>query len=238
MEWVDDGIVLAARRHGEASIILETMTRDHGRHLGVVRGGRSRAMQPVLQAGNAVRLTWRARLDTHMGNFAVEALDCRAAALLPSRLALFALGHIAGLVRLLPERDPHPTVYEAFTELLDHIAEPRIAPALVARFELAMLDELGFGLDLSRCAASGATDDLVYVSPRSGRAVSRIAGEPWHARLLPLPAFMRGGAATPNAADVADALRLTGYFLERDVFGPRGISFPPGRQMLASAAAG
>jgi DNA repair protein RecO (recombination protein O) len=235
MQWTDEAIVLGARRHGETSVILEALTRDHGRHLGLVRGGRSRSLQPVLQPGNAVSLVWRARIDEHLGHYSVEGLSLHAARFLTSRLALFAVTHLAALVRLLPERDPHPLLFGAMTGILQDLAEPDLAPALAARFELAMLSELGFGLDLSSCAATGATGDLAYVSPRSGRAVSRSAGEPWRDRLLPLPGFLTG-AGSPGTGDVAAAFRLTGYFLERDVFGPRGLALPEGRRALVEAA--
>ena len=176
MEWTDEGIVLGVRRHGETSVILEAMTHHHGRHLGVVRGGRSRTLQPVLQPGNAVQVTWRARLDDHLGHFAVEGLSLHASRFLSSRLALFAISHVAVLLRLLPERDPHPSLHDALLEVVSVLADPRLAPALVARFELAILEELGFGLDLSACAATGEREDLIYVSPKTGRAVSRKAG--------------------------------------------------------------
>lgn len=232
MEWTDNAFVLGIRRHGEGSVILEALTRDHGRHLGLVRGGRSRPMQAVLQPGNAVRLVWRARLDEHLGNFNVEPLALNAARIIAGRLGLFALGHVAALARLLPERDPHPGLHAAMALLVERIEDAAVLPALVARFELEVLSELGFGLDLSACAASGATDDLVYVSPKSGRAVSRTAGEPWRDRLLPLPGFLRGEAGAVESADIAAAFRLTGYFLERDVYGPRGIAMHEGREAL------
>ena len=236
MEWTDDAIVLGARRHGESSVILEALTRGHGRHLGLVRGGRSRAQQPIIQAGNAVRLVWRARIDEHLGNFAVEGLTLHAARFLSSRLALFAVTHLSALVRLLPERDPHPGLFDALSRILADLDEPRLAPALAARFELEMLAELGFGLDLSACAATGSAEDLVYVSPKSGRAVSRAAGGPWRERLLALPGFLAGAPGAPSGAAIVDAFRLTGFFLERDVFGPRGIAMPEGRQALVDAA--
>jgi DNA repair protein RecO (recombination protein O) len=228
--------VLGVRRHGETSVILEAMTHHHGRHLGVVRGGRSRTLQPILQPGNAVQVTWRARLDGHLGHFVVEGLSLHASRFLSSRLALFAISHVTVLLRLLPERDPHPSLHEALLQVVGVLADPRLAPALVARFELAMLEELGFGLDLSACAATGETQDLIYVSPKTGRAVSRKAGAPWCTKLLPLPAFLIGQDGAPGPADVADAYRLTRHFLERDVFGPRGITLPQGRQALIEAA--
>jgi DNA repair protein RecO (recombination protein O) len=238
MQWTDDGTILGVRRHGETSVILEALTRGHGRHLGLVRGGRSKRLMPILQPGNEVRLVWRARIDEHLGHYAVEGLTLHAARFLPSRLALFALSHLVALLRLLPERDPHPSLYEALGAVLEFADDPRVAPALVARFELEMLGELGFGLDLSACAASGSTKDLDYVSPRSGRAVGHDAGRPWRDRLLPLPAFLIGDEAPPTPDDVVAAFRLTGYFLERDVFGPRGLAMPLGRQALIDAARG
>jgi DNA repair protein RecO (recombination protein O) len=235
MEWTDSGYILGVRRHGESSVILEAMTRDHGRHLGLVRGGRSRTLQPVLQPGNAVQLVWRARIDGHLGNYAVEGLTLHAADILSSRLALFAMSHVAALVRLLPERDPHPGLHEALGQVIEVLSDASLAPALIARFELEILSELGFGLDLSACAATGRQDDLIYVSPKSGRAVSREAGAPWHDKLLPLPAFLRGEEGVPDAVDIADALRLTQYFLDRDVFAPRGLAMPEGRRVLVEA---
>lgn len=235
MEWTDNGYVLGVRRHGESSVILEAMTHNHGRHLGLVRGGRSRTLQPVLQPGNAVQLVWRARIDGHLGHYAVEGLDLHAAQFLSSRLALFAMTHVAALVRLLPERDPHPALHEALGQVIAVLADASLAPALVARFELEILSELGFGLDLSRCAATGRRDGLIYVSPKTGRAVSREAGAPWHDKLLPLPGFMRGEEGVPTRADIVDALKLTHYFLERDVLHPRGLVMPEGRRVLLEA---
>lgn len=230
MEWHDEGIVLGTRRHGETSAILEVMTRGHGRHLGLVRGGRSRRMQPVLQPGNRLALTWRARLDEHLGQWQVEPLEMNAARLFDSACAVYGLQILAAHLRLLPERDPHAHLYQTLCLLLAHLDEPQAAAELVARFELLVLDELGFGLDLSQCAATGARDDLVYVSPRSGRAVSRGAGAPWAERMLPLPAFLRPGSglrADPDA--VEQAFRLTGFFLSRNVYEPRGLSEPEAR---------
>lgn len=236
MDWTDDALVLGLRKHGETSVILEAMTRDHGRHLGLVRGGRSREKRPILQAGNAVKLVWRGRIEEHLGTFEVEGLILHAGRFLSSRLALYAVTHVAALVRLLAERDPHPAVHAAMEHILESLDDEGMAPALVARFELAMLAELGFGLDLSACAATGATDDLAYVSPKSGRAVSRAAGAPYADRLLALPPFLRDTRGAPTASEVVDAYRLTGYFLQRDVLGPRGVNMPQGRQALIEAS--
>lgn len=229
MQWTDDGVILATRRHGETSVIVEMMTLAHGRHLGLVRGGRSRRLQPVLQPGNSVLATWRARLDEHLGNYAVEATTLRAARLMEGAPGLYGLQMVAGLVRLLPERDPHPDLYEGVIALLDLLDDTRVAGGLLVRFEARMLEELGFGLDLERCAGTGTTGELVYVSPRTGRAVSRAAGEPYNDRLLALPRFMVGGAEPPLAEDIRAGFRLTGYFLARHVYEPRGLAPPDAR---------
>lgn len=230
MEWRDEGIILGTRRHGESSAILEVMTRDHGRHLGLVRGGRSRRMQPVLQAGNSVELVWWARLDEHLGTFQVEPVALHAAGLFDSACAVFGLQLLAAHLRLLPERDPHRRLYETLALVLGHLTEPQAAAELLVRFELMLLDDLGFGLDLDECAATGLREDLAYVSPKSGRAVSREAGTPWHDRMLPLPAFLRaraGQRAEPAALE--DAFRLTGFFLSRHVYEPRALAEPEAR---------
>jgi DNA repair protein RecO (recombination protein O) len=235
MQWSDEALVIGVRKHGESSVIVEAMTRDHGRHLGIVRGGRSARLRPVLQPGNSVDLVWRARLEEHLGVYAVEPRQQRAARVMASAPALHAVHHVGALLRLLPERDPHPALYETAQLIADHCDEPRVAPALVVRMELAILSELGFRLDLSCCAATGARDDLIYVSPKSGRAVSRAAGEPWRERLLPLPGFLRARDSTPTREDVRDGFRLTGYFLERDLFGPRGMQMPEARAALIAS---
>lgn len=237
MEWSDDAIVLGVKRHGETSVIVEAMTRGHGRHLGLVRGGRSSRLRPVLQAGNGVAIVWRARLDEHLGHFAVEATALRAARYMASPLALSALAAIGALVRLLPERDPHPALYDAMEVLAEHLDDAGIAPVLLVRFELAMLTELGFGLDLSQCAATGATQELVYVSPKSGRAVSARAGQPYREKLFALPAFLRDGFADvhPTADEIIAAFGLTGHFLARNVFEPRGLALPDARARLIEA---
>jgi DNA repair protein RecO (recombination protein O) len=224
MDWSDEGIVLGVRRHGEANAILEVMTREHGRHLGLVRGGAGSRMRPVLQPGNDVRVTWRARLDEHLGHYVVEGLRLRAGELMIAAHAAYGVTHLAALCRLLPERDPHELVHDTLADVLDHFEHRAVAAALVARFELAMLAELGFGLDLDQCAATGVTADLIYVSPKSGRAVSRTAGEPWRERMLHLPAFLRadGEAGEPDIKFLAQAFALTGFFLERHVLEPRG----------------
>ena len=239
MEWRDEGLIIGVRRHGEASTIVEAMTRAHGRHLGLVRGGRSARLRATLQPGNTVGLVWRARLDEHLGSFAVEPLTLRAGRLMGSALALAGINYLAALVRVLPERDPHETVYEA-ASLIAEALDSALAPTLIARFEAQILAECGFRLDLSRCAATGATDRLVYVSPKSGRAVSAEAGAPWRDRLLRLPPFLREGApleARPSADEIAEAFRLTGFFLARALFSLRGEPLPDSRAAFLAAAA-
>ncbi|MEF2071952.1 DNA repair protein RecO [Consotaella aegiceratis] len=250
MEWREEAIVLGVRRHGESSVIAELMTRSRGRHLGVVRGGRSRRQRPVLQPGNQVEATWYARLDEHLGTLTVDPIELRAARLMESGLALHGVQLLAAHLRLLPERDPHPRLYDGLCVILDHLAptgealgrDAAVIAALpspgelILRFEIALLDELGFGLDLSCCAATGARDDLVYVSPKSGRAVSRAAGEPWKDKLLPLPSFLLEPETRAQSGSLADGFRLTGYFLARHVWEPRGIGEPASRAGTIAAA--
>jgi DNA repair protein RecO (recombination protein O) len=226
MAWTDEGIVLGVRRHGESSAIVELLTRGHGRHLGLVRGGASSRMRPLLQPGNSVTAVWRARLDEHLGMYApLEGTRLRAASLLASSHAVYGVTHLAALARLLPERDPHEDIYEMLEQTLDDFDDAGGAAVHLVRFELAMLTELGFGLDLENCAATGETRDLVYVSPKSGGAVSRAAGEPWRDRLLRLPPYLRPGEADHQRwsdQDLQDGFQLTGMFLLRHVLEPRG----------------
>ena len=231
MEWTDDGIVLGTRRHGEAAAILELLTRHHGRHLGLVRGGSGSRLRPVLQPGNTLRAVWRARLDEHLGHFVVEGLQLRAADLLAAPHTVYGISHLSALCRLLPERDPHPAVHDSLLTILEGIHALHATGARIAQFELQLLAELGFGLDLERCAATGARADLVYVSPKSGRAVSRTAGALWQDRLLALPAFLSGADVedVPPLEDIANGFALTGFFLNRYVLEPRGETLPQSR---------
>jgi len=238
MNWSDDALVLGARKHGESSVILELMTRAHGRHLGLVHGGRSKRLQPVLQPGNTVHAQWRARLDEHLGSYTVEGSELRSARLLSSPLALYGLGAMAASLRLLPERDPHPALYDTAVVLADHLGEPELAPALFVRFEVAVLAEFGFGLDLGSCAATGQERDLVYVSPKSGRAVSAEAGEPYRDKLLSLPAFLRRDEVleAPSPEEIKAGFALTGHFLRLRVFEPRGLDLPEERARFVALA--
>jgi DNA repair protein RecO (recombination protein O) len=237
MHWTDEGIVLGVKRHGEANGILDLMTREHGRHLGLVRGGFGARMKPVLQVGNSVSASWRARLDEHLGNYTVEPVNLRAANFFAAPHAIYGVSHLAALMRLLPERDPHADLYAEFDNVLGHLDDPTMAAPMVARFELQLLTELGFGLDLEQCAATGARADLIYVSPKSGRAVSRDAGEPYADRMLRLPAFLRDRAAQPAGRDLADGFALTGYFLARHVLEPRGLALSEERAYFIAALA-
>ena len=233
-QWRDAGFVLAARPHGEKAQIVELLTGEHGRHLGLVRGGQSPQRRSVLQPGNEVVALWRGRLAEHLGTMACELVRAHAAPLLddPDRLAGLAAA-AALLSATLPEREPHPIVFASFAALLAALAEARDWPARYVAWERDLLAALGFGLDLSRCAATGTTADLAYVSPKSGRAVSRTAGLPYHAKLLPLPAFL-WCSAPATAADLALGLELTGYFLLHHLLLPQQRSLPPARAHLLS----
>jgi DNA repair protein RecO (recombination protein O) len=235
MEWQDEGLVIGARKHAETSVILELMTRAHGRHLGAVRGGRSKAMRPVLQPGNLVAATWRARLEDHLGAFVVEPLVTRAARYLDRGAALHGVSTLAALLRLLPERDPHEALFDMADVIAGRLDAPDAAAPLMAQFEFALLARLGFGLDLERCAVSGTRDDLAYVSPKTGRAVNREAGAPWRERLLPLPRFLLESPEQASVEEIAQAFRLTGYFLTRDVLAPRGAAMPASRNLYINA---
>jgi len=233
MQWSDEGIVLSVRAHGETQAIAELFTRSHGRHLGLVHGGRSRRMRPVLQAGNHVDATWKARLADQLGHVSLELRRGYAATAMEDAAALAGLSSMCALARWLPERDPHPNLYEVTLFVLGFLDDPSVWPALMVRWELALLDELGFGLDLTACAASGAQDNLTYVSPKSGRAVSLDAGAPYADRLLALPAFLvRGRDAAVTTADVADGFALTGHFLATRVAHPRDLEMPDVRKRL------
>jgi len=233
MNWSDEGIILAVRPHGETATVVEILTRSHGRHLGLVHGGRSRRHRPVLQMGNHVEATWKARLADQLGHMSVELVRGYAASAMEDPAALAGLTAICTLARLMPERDPHPNLYEVTLFVLAYLDDSSVWPALLVRWELALLDELGFGLDLTQCAATGTNDDLVYVSPKSGRAVSASAGEPYRDKLLALPPFLLPGRQAALApGDVAKGFALTGHFLETRVFRPRGEEMPEVRARL------
>ncbi len=229
MDWTDDGIVLAARRHGETSAVVQLLTAGHGRHAGLVRGGSGSKGRGVYQPGNLVAAHWRGRLLEHLGTYTCELSRGYAAGLLDDPGRLGALTSACAVAEAaLPERHPYPALYGATIALLDGLTKEAEWAAIYARWELGLLDELGFGLDLSRCASTGVTEDLIYVSPKSGRAVSREAGAPYRDKLLALPGFLTGSGQTDGASTLA-ALRLTGHFLKRHVFEPHNQTTPPAR---------
>lgn len=240
IEWSDDGIVLSARRHGESAAIVSLLTRAHGRHAGIVLGGAGRRARGVYEPGNRVAATWRARLSEHLGRYACELAEGRAAALLDDALRLAALTAATALLdAALPEREPHARLFDGLDDLVAQLCDASTAaswPARYVRFELDLLTELGFGLDLTRCAATGRPDDLAYVSPKTGRAVSTAAAEPYRDRLLSLPPFLTRPAAANgiSSADILNGLRLTGFFLEQHVFAHRPAP-PAGRGPLPPA---
>ena len=238
MEWSDEGIVLSVRAHGETAAVADLFTRANGRYAGLVHGGRSRRLRPVLQSGNHVDATWRARVSENLGHYALELRRGYAAIAMESSTRLTALSSMCELLRTLPERDPHPNLYEISLFVLGFLDDDSVWPALMVRWELALLDELGFGLDLSSCAATGEQEDLVYVSPKSGRAVSLEAGEPYKDRLLPLPAFLVSGRAEKvEDGDVSAGLALSGHFLETRVFQARERTLPEPRMRLVNELA-
>ena len=227
MEWTGEALLIGVRRHGETSLIAEAMVAGRGRCLGLVRGGRSSKLAPTLQVGNTIQLTWRARLEDQLGAFTVELLQGRAADLMADRTRLYLAQLVCDHLRLLPERDPNDRLLGQALSLID---SPPDGIAL-ARFELALLDELGFGLDLTSCGATGTNEDLTHVSPKTGRAVSRAAAAPYVDRLLPLPSFLAArGNASPD--DIRAAFRLTGHFLDRHIWSARQIKHPAIRDSL------
>lgn len=214
MEWQDQGVITAVRKHGETSVILEVLTENHGRHAGVVRGGVSRKMTPVLQPGNQVELEWRARLEEHLGAYRVELLKSRSG-ILADRGALAALGSVTALIGFaFPERMQLPQLYYGTLEVIEELASGRDWTVSYGLWELMVLEELGYGLDLSSCAVTGVTQELVFVSPKSGRSVSRNGAGEWADRLLPLPEHLRMSVDTVGLQEVLAGLKTTGYFLE------------------------
>lgn len=233
MEWSAEGLIIGVRRHGESAVILETMVPGRGRCLGLVRGGRSRKQAAFLQPGNSAHLVWRARLEDHLGTFTAEATRLRAAEMLAARRQLYLVQLLADHLRLLPERDPHDQLLAAVLDLIDETRSDLALGADLARFELFLLEELGFGLDLETCAVTGAHDDLTHVSPKSGRAVSKEAAAPYAEKLLALPGFLIAGEPT-DIGEIASAFRLTGHFLDRHVWSARQIDPPATRDWLVT----
>jgi DNA repair protein RecO (recombination protein O) len=230
MEWSDDAVILSARPHGETSLILQLLTRAHGRHAGLVRGARRARGRGAYETGNRVTADWQARLADHLGTLRCELLRGYAADIIddPARLACLAAA-AAVAETALPEREAVPEAFAGLCALLDSLSAGRGWAVGYVAWELALLAELGFGLDLSRCAATGTTEDLAYVSPKSAQAVSRAGGAPYRDKLLKLPAFLLDGTAATSARDVSDGLALTGFFLARHVCEPFGRALPAAR---------
>lgn len=236
MEWRDQGVLLSVQRHGESSAIVEVFTAEHGRHAGVVRGGASRRMAAQLQPGAQLDVTWRARLEIHIGSYTAEVIHGRAGRVMDDRLALAGLNAVTSLLKFaLPEREAHPQLYRRTIALLDLLQEPEIWPLAYLRWELALLEDLGFGLDLSRCAVTGSRDNLIYVSPRTGRAVSRDGAGQWADRLLPLPPVMLRQGEAPDS-EIVEALATTGHFLSEFLAAQLGNKpLPEARERFVAA---
>jgi DNA repair protein RecO (recombination protein O) len=236
--WTDDAALLATRPFGETSVIIEVFSETHGRHAGVVRGGISRKVAPLLQPGAQLAVTWKARLDQHLGSFTVEPIRSRAAAAMGDRLSLAGLNAVCGLLTMvLPEREAHAPLYDRTMGLLDLLGQTDIWPLAYLRWEQALLEEMGFGMDLSACAVRGVNEDLAFVSPKSGKAVSRDAAGEWADRLLALPPVLAGkGDATPD--EILKALATTGYFIEHRLIKSLGDRpMPAARVRLLDAIA-
>ena len=230
MDFHEEAFVLSVRAHGDTGVVVDLLTETHGRRGAYVAGGASRKMKPFLQAGSRVICDYRARTSDHLGSARLEAVGEGPSALFDDPMALAGLAAAAAVAQgALPEREPHPGAFLAFEAMMGAFAIPDVWPAIFVRFETGLLEDLGFGLDLSKCAASGSVDDLIYVSPRTGRAVSRDAGAPYADKMLRLPPFMLGAQAGLSEGDVGAGLDLTGHFLEQFVFHPQNKPLPPAR---------
>ena len=238
IEWRDEAALLSVRPFGETSVIIEVFSATHGRHAGVVRGGISRKIAPTLQPGAQLSVAWKARLDNHLGAFTVEPIRSRAAVAMGDRLALAGLNAVCALLTLiLPEREPHAGLYTRTIGLLDLLGKSDVWPLAYLRWEQALLDEMGFGMDLSACAVRGTNEELIYVSPKTGRAVRRQAAGDWADRLLPLPPVLAGQGDATNA-EIVTALRTTGHFLEHRLIASLGDRpVPSARARLIEAIA-
>lgn len=236
--WTDEAALLATRPFGETSVIIEVFSAEHGRHAGVVRGGTSRKVAPILQPGAQLSVTWKARLDSHLGSFSVEPIRSRAATAMGDRLALAGLNAVCSLLaHVLPEREAHPALYDRTIALLDLLGQSDIWPLAYLRWEQALLEDMGYGLDLSACAVRGVNEDLIYVSPKSGRAVSREGAGEWADRMLPLPPVLAGKGEASNP-EILRALSTTGFFLEHHLVKALGDKpIPPARARLLDAIA-
>jgi len=233
MEWSDQGFVLSIRPHGEGHCVADIFTREYGRWAGLVFGGAGRRMAPILQPGNIVQVNWRGRLADSLGHYSVELMRPLAAEHLMDRLPLSGLSSLCAIIsRCVSERQPHPTIYGALEVVLDAMEDESLWPALMAKWELGLLADLGFGLTLDRCVSTGGNDELIYVSPKSASAVSASAGEPYRDRMLPLPAFFLGKPGPIDLSEAIDGLKTTGYFLETRILHLVNQQLPEARVRL------
>jgi DNA repair protein RecO (recombination protein O) len=232
MDWDAPGIVLDARPYGEGDAIATVMTEEHGAHRGLARGGAARGRTAIWQPGNLVQVRWVARLADQLGTFSAELVHPAAALAMDDALVLAMLSAACAVAEgALPEREPHARVFDGLLHLIARLGNGPVMMAELVRWETILLADLGYGLDLTRCALTGDTIDLAFVSPKTGRAVTAAAAGEWSSRLLPLPAFVVGGDEA-TAVDWRDGLRLTGHFLARDAFGLQHRPLPLARQML------
>jgi DNA repair protein RecO (recombination protein O) len=237
MEWHDEGIIVSQRKYGEYDAILEVFTRSHGRHAGIVKGGTGRNHRGNIQVGNEINVTWRGRLETHLGTFSIEIIKPRAVDFLYTPSKLSALSSSCAILCVsMAEHEKHEVLLDGLLAFLDglYVSDDNIlnwGPLLV-QFELGLLSELGFGLNLSNCAATGTKENLVYVSPKSGRAVSSDAGRPYHDKMLTLPNFLINKGYAVTQQDILDGLILTEYFMDRHMLQPFGKKLPPARRMI------
>ena len=232
MEWSSDGIIISSRRQGESSAIVEVFTPDHGRYFGLVRGGSGRRMRPLLQVGNHVFVVWKARLSEHLGTFIVELKMAYAAFVMDDALMLTILSTACSLIRCLPERHAHPRIYALIMMLLDKIEDYKICSILFIRYELALLEEMGYGLDLSCCVVNGSKHQLTHISPKSGRAVSAEVAEPYLDKLYPIPAFFIDSHASVTQNDIFHGFAVTGHFLKKWIYYPVNQSIPESRDRM------
>jgi len=237
MEWRDEGVILSSHKYGEFDAILEILTQDHGRHAGIVKGGMGRRQRGNIQPGNEVCVRWRGRLETHLGTYSIELKSARAVAFLYSPPKLAALNSCCSLLCLaIAENEPHKFLLDGFLAFLDtlEISDEDVSSwgPLLVRWELGLLSELGFALALESCASTGEIEELIYVSPKSGRAVSRLAGEPYHDKMLKLPDFLQGNADNVTLEDVRQGLKLTEFFMARHMLEPHAKKIPQARRMI------
>lgn len=235
MHWTDQAIVLSAKKYGESSAIVTLLTAEHGIFKGLVRGISGKKQRGIYQTGNLIEAIWRGRLSEHLGNFTAELESANAAMLLSSSSKLSALLSISSILEsVLPEREPHMDVFEHLVDFIEHLTEDKNWPLYYVAMEFKLLNLLGFGIDVSSCAATGAVEDLIYISPKSGRAVSRTAGDPYRDRLFAMPKFLTNGYNSDiKMHEIINAMNICSYFLEKYRFKPHNASLPDARLRFA-----